>query len=500
MQWKFLPSIFISLCLFSFAEASVVINEIAWMGTTNSSTDEWVELRNTSATAVDLFGWSLRAVDGSPLILLSGVISGNGYYLIERTDDSTVPGMAADLVVPFGNGLSNSGETLQLFDSADALMDSVVGGEGWTLIGGDSVTKFTAQKTSAGWMTGESTPRAANQVVIGEILGVSTTTENTTTATSIATNSAAGVSSSRASLYPRSSILVDAGADKRGFVGFPVVFVGSSTGLYNEPIEYATYRWNFGDGSTADTRIAEHTYLLPGEYVVTLEVFWSKYREQDRMTATVVNPEVTIGKVVSGESGYIELQNKTTREINLSGWTVRDVDSSSVFTFPHNSVVLAGKYFLLPNTVSGHIYSSHLMLNFPNNKMSDEWVTEAKQAEAEFTERKTQSTASLNHAPLSGKTSVPKNTMDTISPNTKQGVTATNSAASVVLWGAGAKADVAKSGTDTPFNDKVTLYLGLTAFALLLFAGIVMYKSRNNTESVDEEYAIIEDIIESTEK
>ena len=36
----------------------VVISEIAWMGTTASSNDEWIELYNNTSSAIDFAGWT----------------------------------------------------------------------------------------------------------------------------------------------------------------------------------------------------------------------------------------------------------------------------------------------------------------------------------------------------------------------------------------------------------------------------------------------------------
>ncbi len=47
-------------------QAQVVINEVAWMGTTTSTSDEWIELHNTSAASVDATGWTLESTDGTP--------------------------------------------------------------------------------------------------------------------------------------------------------------------------------------------------------------------------------------------------------------------------------------------------------------------------------------------------------------------------------------------------------------------------------------------------
>ncbi len=105
-------------------ERTVVINEVGWGGTAASAADEWIELYNTTSAAVDLAGWHLRAADGLPNVALSGAIAPLGYYLIERTDDSTISDIDGDLLAPFGTGLANTGETLYLLDAADVAVDS----------------------------------------------------------------------------------------------------------------------------------------------------------------------------------------------------------------------------------------------------------------------------------------------------------------------------------------------------------------------------------------
>ncbi len=107
----------------------VVISEIAWMGTTASYNDEWIELYNTTGSSIDLTGWTLDAADGTPSISLSGVISPGGYYLLERTDDDPVPGVPADLT--YTGALGNDGEDLVLRDSAANVVDRVNCSAGW---------------------------------------------------------------------------------------------------------------------------------------------------------------------------------------------------------------------------------------------------------------------------------------------------------------------------------------------------------------------------------
>ncbi len=152
------------------ASASVRVNEVAWMGTAVSANDEWIELAyldgTSGAESISLEGWHLSGKDGSPNIALKGSVAPGGYYLIERTSDATLPGLDADLVASFGKGLSNSGETLTLTDASGTPIDTVVGGNDWSKVGGDNKTKQTAQRTLNGWTTGAPTPRAQNIIPV----------------------------------------------------------------------------------------------------------------------------------------------------------------------------------------------------------------------------------------------------------------------------------------------------------------------------------------------
>ena len=44
-------------------QSNVVINEIAWMGSAASASDEWIELKNTTNESINLSGWTLQSVD-----------------------------------------------------------------------------------------------------------------------------------------------------------------------------------------------------------------------------------------------------------------------------------------------------------------------------------------------------------------------------------------------------------------------------------------------------
>jgi hypothetical protein len=94
-------------------------------------------LYNAGDSAVDLSGWTLHGdadTKGNTLIItLSESIAPGAYYLIERTDDTPVYGIAADLTGPFGgSGLKNApGENLMLRDARGVAVDTVPCAAGW---------------------------------------------------------------------------------------------------------------------------------------------------------------------------------------------------------------------------------------------------------------------------------------------------------------------------------------------------------------------------------
>ena len=124
----------------------VVISEAAWAGTGASPNDEWIELWNAGAGDVDLSGWILT--DGGDIrIALSGVIGAGSFFLLERTDDSTVSSAAADRI--YTGALSNSGEALYLLDPSGGVVDSA-NGDGGPWPAGNPVTRGTMERTGDG--------------------------------------------------------------------------------------------------------------------------------------------------------------------------------------------------------------------------------------------------------------------------------------------------------------------------------------------------------------
>lgn len=506
MKQNVFVAVFFTWMLFiTPASANVLINEIAWMGTDVSSTNEWIELYNSDANPIDISGWKIDADDGSPSIPLSGIISSKGYFLIERTDDETIPNIPADLVVAFGNGLSNAGETLRLRNQSAIVIDTVIGGTDWVNIGGDKTTKATAQRTMNSWVTGVATPRAQNITQVGEVLGAQTNTSSETNVNSspnsVGQSNATVVTSSvtgtprkltPAEIFPRSDIAVSAGDDKRVLATFPVVFTGVASGVYGEPLDYALYNWNFGDGGTGEGKMVTHTYDLPGEYLATLDVRWSKYTRTDRMSVLVTVPEVVIGKIISGDGGYVEILNHTDREMDMSGWSITGGVSGTRFIFPSHSIILAKKVLLLPNRIShlGDTMES-ITLHYPDGRIAFE-VNKGTQILLPTQQNIPNTTGDVTRTSAQGK-----NILTQHARTLTEEISGATSTVATVLWEKDPsvhEANVASRALVIDSNSK--WLLALLTIILIVFAGFLIAKSHRDDVMASDEYAIIEDIIE----
>ena len=125
----------------------VVINEVAWAGTTASASDEWIELYNNTPNTITLDGWHL--IDDDNLdIDLSGELPPYSYYLIERTDDTTVSDIPGNWMGSFGYGLSNNtsgAEVLTLTNATGHIVDTA-NHDGGNWPAGESTTRTTMER------------------------------------------------------------------------------------------------------------------------------------------------------------------------------------------------------------------------------------------------------------------------------------------------------------------------------------------------------------------
>jgi hypothetical protein len=145
------------LCGVGIPPTSVIISEVAWAGTGASTSDEWIELYNPTANTINLNGWILKGLDGTPSISLSDFnLAPGGFYVLERGDDTTISDVTANLI--FTGELGNTNEVLQLYNFLGVCVDTANSNSGaWPA--GSTVTYGSMERlgvvtdSDAAWIT-----------------------------------------------------------------------------------------------------------------------------------------------------------------------------------------------------------------------------------------------------------------------------------------------------------------------------------------------------------
>ena len=178
---------------FAASPGSVIINEIAWMGSADSTSDEWIELFNTTSNDIDLTGWSILDDGSTTYSITSGIIPANGYFLIEDTEDST--SIPADIIIPIS--LGNTGDSLSLIDDSSQVIDTV-------------------NESSGAWYAGDNTTKATM-----ERIDPSSSSENSTNwGDAVLSNGATGRSGSSILGTPKSQNSIYAGSAQQADIAF----------------------------------------------------------------------------------------------------------------------------------------------------------------------------------------------------------------------------------------------------------------------------------------
>lgn len=375
-------SLMVCMPMFAHAAGTVVINEIAWMGTQASASDEWIELYNNTQGAIDLSGWTLSlykpaTTTPSKTITLSGSIPAQGFYVIERTNDTTISDIPADLVSSFGTGLVDSGMVIQLMQNG-TMIDRTPDPCNNTWCAGSNTPKMSMERInpdgdgaeSSNWATNtdaaingrdaagnliHGTPKATNSVFSVSETTTSSNTGSTvmnvtsqseTNGTSVPVSGSGSPEPSHAALPPQPTFSVDAGENRTVLAGAVVEFIARSS-VKNDALGSFRYTWNFGDGTIREGRAVNHVYLFPGNYTANVSMASEELAASDIVRISVVPPLLLFSEIKPGEQGFIELYNAGKTRIDAGGLIL--TDGVQTFTVPNITYLDAGGVLVLAN-------------------------------------------------------------------------------------------------------------------------------------------------------
>ena len=311
----------------------IQFNEILPNPTGTESTDEFIELKNTGDTDVDLKNWRIEDTSSSYTISSSDFTSTKipalGYFVIYRNES--------------GIALNNSGgETVKLYQPNGNLLDSVSYTES-----APEGQSYNLSEDSWKWST-TLTPGAANKITL-----------------------------------PNQKPNANAGENKEANVGESVIFDGSDS--FDPDGDTLSFTWDFGDGTKASGNKVTHSYSKAGKYTVVLTVDDGRGGiDTDTVKVTILENEINSNQEVSGpfsdkivineilpnpegsdvgeakalvdkelSEEFIELYNKGNSSVDLSSWQLDDEEGGSSPYTIENKIIAAGEYLVFWRSETG---------------------------------------------------------------------------------------------------------------------------------------------------
>lgn len=343
---------------------SVVINELMWMASPASSSDEWIELRNMTDAVVDVGGWRLTRLSSGSEVTMVTVPAGKsmaakGLFLISNfaaDSASTVVAVMPD-VVDSAVSLLNSGLQVKLYDGTGNLIDTADDGAGTPLVGTYESGKTYASMARNG-LPGDGTKQGswhASAIAVGFKPG---------------TIPLGTPGSANDNVPP----VVSAMADQTAAVGSQLTFDASDT--VDVDGDALTFAWNFGDGGTSDAVTPVHAYAAAGTFHGSLSVSDGKLPTVVTFVVTVTaatapvsgpstTPDVAVtsspstGNVLISEllpnpdttqAEFIELYSPDA-DVNGSDWTLTD-KGGTAYALPKGTVIARGSFLVIDRTKS----------------------------------------------------------------------------------------------------------------------------------------------------
>lgn len=292
----------------------VIINEIAWLGTSASlPNDEWIELKNISESPISLQNWQLLDKDQQIKIVFEAedIVPVNGFYLLERSDDNSVPNIPANKI--YAGALNNQGDSLRLFNQDCQLIDEVVveseNDLAWLKIGeGDQRKSMERSDDLSLWHPYWGSEPDSVSGLMG---------------TPKAENSQPEEAPPEENQPPTAQFTY---TPENPIVNQEIIFDASSS---TDPDGTITaFLWDFSNGNSTTTNLTTttHSFVASGEFLVQLLV-------QDNQ-GTTSSPATTIVKVTESklaqnviitevqieDKEFIELYNPTEEITSIANW------------------------------------------------------------------------------------------------------------------------------------------------------------------------------------
>ncbi|MCI5051108.1 MAG: lamin tail domain-containing protein [Candidatus Pacebacteria bacterium] len=332
--------------LSSFAD--VEITEIMYDAEGSDSGFEWIEIRNTGTSNVQIADYHFYENDVHHGLYPEDFTNlGPGEYGVITQDITIFQSEYSNVsnLIKSSFSLNNTGEELAISDSDKNIIHSI----SYDAVFGAAGNGNSLHYTSSGWE--EYTPSPGSGSQSGSSASNDDSTESTSNATS--SSSASGSKSKKSASKEEDYYTAYIILPEKSIAGSPVQIEAYTThtkGSKNMRRKGGIYYINFGDGTTLDSKEridTEHIYNYPGTYTVVFE-YYKNYLSKENNNEPFLYAEETI--VVESHDfisinsiendGAITLENTSSQKFDLKDWDLKV--NSSEYTFPRYSYIQAG--------------------------------------------------------------------------------------------------------------------------------------------------------------
>ena len=362
--------LFLFFFYFSQAWASIYFSEIMYDPEGSDTGQEWVEIKNDFNYSVDLEKY--KFCDSGYCHSLNSEnndfkIPANSFGIIARDAEKfklDFPNFSGFLLTASFSLKNSDGELLELKNQNKDLVAQIkynpeVGGEN-----GDTLSLIGDV-----WKNSQATPGQENQ---------EKTKENTQDSTSSTTKSSK-TDDEKPKIrhsYVEISDLVDGKKRIKVKIDPVPVLVAGAENIFTAKVfnidgvqfyDDLEYFWNFGDGYKSSLAKPNHSYLSPGNYILTLIVKEWKFFDTDRVIVKVVKNPLEIS-AVDVNKNWVELKNPSNNILNIGHWKIF-VDGDT-FEIPENTLILNNSDLKFLNQITNFDVreKSNIFLLYPNGE------------------------------------------------------------------------------------------------------------------------------------
>ncbi|KKR43041.1 hypothetical protein A2356_03925 [Candidatus Nomurabacteria bacterium RIFOXYB1_FULL_39_16] len=376
---------------FGLAEAEVIINEIKYSPTTK----QWVEIYNDGNDVVDLTQYKIldagAAVNGHSISLCSKQLSPHSYAIIAKVPEDFSGSVFTLCKSPLG--IKSTADDTVVLKIGSSSIDTVSVPEG-SAVNGNSL-----QLIGSSWTGATPTPGEENQP----------SSNNSDEEENISNDEKEEIPEPKKQAVQKlQKSKVQIVSTKLAYVGVPFPMEGSGTGILGEKLTRGVYYWNFDDGDFREVKAVikdkfTHTYFYPGDYNVTFEYYPNVFTDTPdattEITIKVLEPKILISGVGEASDFFIEIENVTGHEANLSNWVLGS--DYKVFTLPKNTTLSSNKKMIISPRVSHFSIEdkSSLKLMTPEREVVFEYMSSAV-PQAKVTVKKSSSVVIKEEQPL----------------------------------------------------------------------------------------------------